>query len=262
MGIRRWHVAVALLAGLLLAAPVAQSRPAAPLVLKVNFALNGTITVTLPNGTPVGTTSGSPTVIPAGFYILQMSGPGGCTSMPHFDLKGPGQQIHDNLNEGESDYVEYSVDLRPSSTYTWSSDADRVVHTFVTSSDVVGTPAPRSPGGLTSGNHTTVKSSDLVGSNILRFQGTILGDVTAAGRITLAFKGKSVASLKAGRYTVEVTDKSPTSGVMFQKFRHNALTAVTGPMFVGKRSTEIKLTAGKWIVIPRPGKTAFTIRVS
>ena len=64
--------------------------------------------------------------------------------MPHFDLRGPGTQIHDNLNEGESDHVEYNANLLPNSTYVWSSDAaPGVVHTFVTSSDVEGTAPPR-----------------------------------------------------------------------------------------------------------------------
>jgi CO/xanthine dehydrogenase Mo-binding subunit len=260
---RRWHLAVALVVGLLATASAAQSRVAAPLILKVDFATNGTITVSLPSGTPVGTTSGSPTVIPAGYYVVQMSGPGGCTAMPHFSLRGPGTQIFDNLNEGESDYVEYNANLAPSSTYVWSSDAvPGVVHTFVTSSDVVGTAPPKSPGGLTSSNHTTVKSSDLVGANILKFQGTIVGDVSAGGKVTLAFNGKNVANLKAGRYTVKVTDKSSKNGVMFQKASHSVLTAVTGPMFVGKRSAEVKLTAGTWLVVPRPGHTAYTIKVS
>ena len=256
-------MAVAFVVGLLASASAAQSRVAAPLVLKVDFATNGAITVSLPNGTPVGTTGGTPTTIPAGYYVVEMSGPGGCTAMPHFSLKGPGTQIFDNLNEGESDYVEYNANLAPNSTYVWSSDAvPGVVHTFVTSSDVVGTAPPKSPGGLTSSNHTTVNSSDLIGSRILKFQGTIVGDVTTAGKVTLAFKGKSVANLKAGRYTVTVADKSSASGVMFQKAGHTALTAVTGPMFVGKRSAEIRLTAGKWLVVPHPGTTAYTIRVS
>src|SRR5205823_1318597 len=98
-------------------------------------ALNGTITLTLPNGTQVGSTSGAPTVIPAGYYVVAMTGPGGCTAVPHFDLRGPGEAIHDNLNEGESDYFEYNAYFKPSSTYVWTSDAaPGVTHTFVTSS--------------------------------------------------------------------------------------------------------------------------------
>ena len=92
---------------------------------------NGAISVALPNGQPVGVTSGAPTVIPAGFYTVVLTGPGGCTAMPHFNLNGPGEAIHDNLNEGESDNFTYNAYFLPNSTYTWSSDAAPcVVHTF------------------------------------------------------------------------------------------------------------------------------------
>lgn len=240
---------------------VAQGRTSAPLTLRVTFSTNGSIAVTLPNGTPVGSTGGSPTVIPAGFYIVDMNGPGGCAAMPHFDLKGPGTQIHDNLNEGESDHVEYNANLLPNSTYVWSSDAvPGVVHTFVTSSDVVGTAPPRPASGLTSSNHTTVKSTDFVGSAILPFRGTLTASVTPAGKLTLAYKGQSIAKLKAGRYTISVTDKSTTIGFVVQKLRH-ATMSITGRSFVGKQSAKVELTAGKWVFTPSGGKQSYTIPV-
>jgi hypothetical protein len=242
-------------------ASAAHGRATAPLTLKVNFTLSGTISVNLPNGTPVGVTGGSPTVIPAGYYILDMNGPGGCAAMPHFTLRGPGVQVFDNLNEGESDHVEYNANFLPNSTYVWSSDAvPGVLHTFVTSSDVVGTANPRSPGGLTSGNHTTVKSSDFVGSAILPQRGTLTASVSPAGTLSLAYKGKSIASLMAGRYTISVTDKSSTSGFAVQKLRH-ATTTLTGRAFVGKRSETVQLTAGKWVFSPSGGKRSYTIAV-
>jgi hypothetical protein len=241
---------------------VAHGRATAPLTLKVNFALTGTITVTLPSGTPVGVTSGSPTVVPAGYYILDMNGPGGCAAMPHFNLRGPGVQVFDNLNEGESDHVEYNANFLPNSTYVWSSDAvPGVFHTFVTSSDVVGTAPPRPAGGLTSGNHTTVKSSDFVGSAILPQRGTLTAAVSAAGTLSLTYQGKSIASLKAGRYTISVTDKSSTSGFAVKKLRH-ATTTITGRTFVGKRSEKVQLTAGKWVFSPSGGKRSYTIAVT
>jgi hypothetical protein len=239
----------------------AQGRTAAPLSLNVNFALSGAITVTLPNGTPVGSTSGSPTLIPAGFYIVDMNGPGGCAAMPHFTLRGPGVQIFDNLNEGESDHVEYNANLMPNSTYVWSSDAaPGVVHTFATSSDVVGTAPPRPANGLSSNNHTTVKSTDFIGSEILPFRGTITAAVSTAGKLSLAYKGKSIGRLNAGRYTIAVTDKSTMSGFTLQKLRH-AATPLTGRAFVGKRSSKVELTAGKWFFTPTGGKQAYTIAV-
>ena len=258
----RLSAVVGVAVGLSVAASAAQGRTTAPLMLNVNFSLNGAITVTLPNGSPVGTTSGSPTVIPAGFYIVDMNGPGGCAAMPHFDLKGPGARIFDNLNEGESDHVEYNANFLPNSTYVWSSDAaPGVTHTFVTSADVVGTAPARSGNGLSSSNHTTVKSTDFVGSAILPLRGTLTAKVSAAGKLSLAYNGKSIASLKAGRYTVSVTDRSTTSGFMVQKLKH-ATMSITGRRFVGKESTRLELTAGKWVFTPSGGKQSYTIPVT
>jgi hypothetical protein len=190
-----------------------------------------------------------------------MNGPGGCAAMPHFNLRGPGVQVSDNLNEGESDHVEYNANFLPNSTYVWSSDAvPGVFHTFVTSSDVVGTAPPRPAGGLTSGNHTTVKSTDFVGSSILPQRGTVTAAVSAAGTLSLTYQGKSIASLKAGRYTISVTDKSSTSGFAVKKLRH-ATTTITGRTFIGKRSTKVELTAGKWVFSPSGGKRSYTIPV-
>ncbi len=252
----------AVVAGLLMLPAAAQGRMAASLSLNVDFAINGTITVTMNDGTSVGSTSGSPTVIPAGFYTVLLSGPGGCTAMPHFDLKGPGVVIHDNLNEGETDNFTYNAYFLPSTTYVWSSDAaPAVVHTFVTSAVVEGTPPVKvGPSGLAAGKHTTVSSSSLVGSAILPFRGTLTGAVSAAGRLTLAYKGKSVASLKAGQYTISVTDNSSTNGFVLEKIKR--VVNITGTVFVGKRSASVDLTAGKWIFMPRLGQTTYTVVVS
>jgi hypothetical protein len=251
----------ALVAGLLMLPAAAQGRASATLSLNVNFALSGAISVVLPSGQPVGVTSGAPTVIPAGFYTVVLSGPGGCTAMPHFNLNGPGEAIHDNLNEGESDNFTYNAYFLPNSTYTWSSDAvPGVVHTFVTSATIEGTaPASTGPQGLQSSQHTTVNSSDLAASNVLPFRGTLTGAVSAAGKLTIAFKGKSIASLKAGQYTISITDKSSTTGFMLQKIKR--MVSLTGPAFVGKRTASVKLTAGTWIVTPQLGKKTYSIIV-
>jgi hypothetical protein len=182
--------------------------------------------------------------------------------MPHFTLRGPGVSVFDNLNEGESDHVEYNANFLPNSTYTWSSDAvPGVTHTFVTSADVVGTAPPRAPGGLTSGNHTTVKSTDFVGSEILPQRGTITAAVSASGKLSLAYKGKSITKLLAGRYTLKVTDKSSTSGLAVQKLRQRA-TSVTGATFVGPWTAKVELTAGKWVFKPSGGRQSFTVSVT
>ena len=251
---------VAALVGLVASVPLAQAHATGPLTLDVNFFTTGNITVSLPDGTPVGVTSGSPTVIPAGFYGVVELGPGGCTSMPHFSLKGPGVSMFDNLNEGESATVTTFVTFSPNATYTWSSDAaPNVIHTFQTSSQVLGTAPSKSSDGLSSGSHTTVSSSSLVGSAIVPFRGTITGAVSAAGKLTFSFGGKSVSTLKAGRYTFSVTDRSKTSGFLLQK--NSGLVTVTGVSFVGKHTDTVRLTKGSWSILAKPGVKAEAVTV-
>src|SRR4051794_33758533 len=80
-------------ASFLALAPVGQARVQANPILFVNFFSDGTIAVTLADGTKVGTNSGSPTVIPGGYYAIVYSGPGGCSALPYFYLRGPGMTI-------------------------------------------------------------------------------------------------------------------------------------------------------------------------
>jgi hypothetical protein len=249
--------------GALLALPApVLARPAANPTIRVQFSLTGGITVTGPNGAPLGSASGSPPVIPAGYYTILLQGPGGCAVIPYFELRGPGTNVANNLTEGELDNDTVNVYLQPNSTYTWRNrSVPGTVFTFVTSSDVQGTPPPvAGPKGNEAPNHTTVKSTDFVGSDILPQRGTITGSVNAAGTLSLAYRGKSVASLKAGRYTIVVTDRSSTSGLRVQKARH-AATLVTGRTFVGKKSVALELTAGKWTFAPIGGKQSYTIQV-
>jgi hypothetical protein len=255
--------ASALGVGALTLAPLAQGSRTASLSLVVTFTAGGTISVTLPDGTSVGSTSGAPTVIPAGSYTLLLYGPGGCTYLPAFELKGTGESILVDMRGGEWETYQYDAYFLPNSTYSWRNDAfPGVVYTFRTSATVVGTSQTQTTSGTSSGKGSTVSSQDIVGTAVLPFRGTLIGAVSAAGRLTLAYKGKSVAGLKAGNYTIAVTDKSSTNGFMLQKVRHKAVSVITGATFVGKRSASFQLTAGTWLVTPRLGKTKYSIVVS
>jgi hypothetical protein len=247
------------IAALLLLAPAAQART---LSLYVTFAPTGTITVTLPDGTPVGTTSGAPTVVPAGYYTLLLSGPGACTQLPLFELKGPGEDIFSDMTAGEVHYTSQEAYFKPNSTYVWKNYAlPGVSHTFVTTSEVEGTVPPPGPPASAS-MHSTVTSDDIVGSAVGPFRGTLTAAVSAAGRLALETKGgRSVTSLKAGRYTIKITDKSSTNGLFIKKGKGTAV-ALTGVTFVGTHSATVRLTAGKWLVMTRLGKTAYSLLVS
>jgi hypothetical protein len=259
----RLIAALAAAAGLLAAAPTAQGARSATLTLRVSFTDAGAITVTLPDGTPVGTTTGAPTVIPAGFYTLLFFGPGECINLPLFQLRGPGVNINDDMLGGETDVHTLYATFLPNATYTWRSDRNvATVYTFRASSDVVGTqPLGSGTSGTGSGSSAKPTSQDITGSAIAPFRGTLTGAVSAAGRLTIAFKGRSVSSLKAGRYTVAVSDRSSTNGFLLQK-PGRAAVSVTGPMFVGKRSLSVTLSAGKWLVLPRLGTATYSIAVN
>jgi hypothetical protein len=249
-----------LCAALLLLPATGGARPAANLSLTVNFTAGGAVTVTLPDGTPVGSTSGAPTVIPAGFYSLNLFGPGECINLPLFQLSGPGVNIQDDMLGGEVERNTLTATFLPNTTYTWHTDRNAaVIHTFRTSGDVVGTPTVTTATKPTSSG--SLQSEDVVGSALLPARGTIVGAVSPTGRVTLAYKGKSVGHLKPGKYTFTVTDKSSSSGFMVQKAGKKA-TSVTGAMFLGKRSVTVGLTAGKWLVLPKAGKASYSITVS
>jgi len=252
---------IALSAGFLLLAPAAQSGSAASLSLYVSFFANGTISVTLPDGSSLGATSGAPPVIPAGFYTLVFSGPGGCTALPYFHLTGPGANIVTNMAEGATQKTVNTANLLPSSTYAWSDDAfPGVVHTFVTSAVVEGSPpSPTS----TSGTQSTgqgVSYPALVGSAVVPFRGRLTAAVSAAGRLSLAYKGKSITSLKAGRYTITVTDRSSSGGFRVEKPKHAALT-ITSSAFVGMHSASVRLTSGRWLFAAGSGSPVYSILV-
>jgi hypothetical protein len=254
--------AAVLVAAVVVLAPTAQARTAANPVLRVNFQLDGSVLVTDANGAPVGTKSGAPTVIPAGYYSVLLFGPGGCANVPYFTLKGPGESIVDNMDGGELSTNQYNAYFQPNSTYTWHSDIDTtVVYTFTTNGTVVGSPPPVvGPKGLSSSNHGTAQSVNPLGGSVQSFMGTLKATVSPSGKVSLTFKGKPASSLKAGSYDVAVVDSSSSNGLMLQKIKR--VVTLTGLKFTGKHTGKVDLTAGKWLVMPQLGKTASTLLVS
>ena len=90
--------------------------------------------------------------------------------------------------------------------------------------------------------------------------GTLEGRVSAAGVVSLDFKGKSAARLTAGRYRIVVTDRSASNGFVLERARHPALT-VTGLKFVGRHSETVALSAGRWLYTPGQGKKSYALVV-
>ena len=226
----------------------------------VTFNTNGVVTAAV-NGVPLGTTSGAPTVIPGGYYSVLLNGPGDCINLPLFELSGPGVDIQDDMLGGEVDTHSLPTYFVPNSTYTWHIDrAQSIVYTFRTSTDVVGTAASTGQSSTSAKSGTGATSQDVVGSALAPFRGTLAGAVTPAGSLRLAFKGKSVASLKAGRYAISVVDRSSASGFAVKKGKRSAVS-VTGMAFIGKRTVTLNLTAGRWSFGPSASKSSYTVSV-
>jgi hypothetical protein len=126
-----------------------------------------------------------------------------------------------------------------------------VIATTATGSPV----APPSPLGTATGKGTA--STSVVGSALPRgtggtFRGALSAAVSPVGKLQLNYKGKSVATLKAGRYKLSVVDRSKARGFIVQEI-HKAATTVGGGSFVGTRSVTINLTAGQWFFYANAG---------
>jgi hypothetical protein len=260
---------VALLLGGFALALGAPGGRAANLELDVTFNANHTISVTLPDGTPVGTTSGAPTVIPAGFYNIDLND-SAVVSGPQFDLQGPGVSVVDNMFFGESPSSVDTADLLPDSTYTWRDDENpAVVFTFTTSATVASsTPVSASSSSAPSAGRSSSEtgspggSKDIVGSAVVVFRGALTATVTASGKLELAFKNKPVSTLKSGRYTITVSDESAKSGFTLQEINRSAVE-VSGAAFVGRRSLTLEMAPGQWFFYPTfVGKKTYFVVVS
>jgi hypothetical protein len=223
----------------------------------VAFQQNHTFAITLADGTPVGTTTGTPMVIPAGSYQLFLNDTSG--SVMQFDLSGPGVSLVTNMTNGEDLAASYVETFQTTAAYTYRDDYQQAspVWTFTTSNATVAA-ATATAGGSGGGTtpkgtvpQTTTTPRTIVGSPqaAVPFRGTLLGAVSQAGKLRLTLAGKPVSALKAGEYTFTVTDRSKRAGFNVQEIRKGART-VTSAVFVGTKSLKVDLEAGQWFVYP------------
>src|SRR5262249_9019839 len=95
----------------------------------------------------------------------------------------------------------------------------------------------------------TTSSGTKSNSAALAFRGTLSGAVSAAGKPTLAFKGRAVTTITAGKYTLAVTDSSKKAGFIIQGSKTAAVTITTAP-FTGTKSVTITLSPGQSFFYP------------
>jgi len=255
---RVWSIAiiVAVLVPLLAADSTAADAPA----LYITFRPGPQrITVALANGTPVGTTSGAPTVIAPGLYNLFLDD-SAAVEGPEFDLRGPGVNFVESMFYGEIPSASYTATFEPSSTYTWrNNEQPNVVFTFVTASSG-GVTGPGGAGGTGSSTSKTGKPSvDIVGSDIVPFRGALDAIVYKSGKLALTRNGKRVTYVKTGRYTFSVDDESSKYGFNLQVLRGKART-ITGVAYVGSHDVTIALKPGRWFFFTPPrARTTFFV---
>jgi hypothetical protein len=243
--------------------------------LNVVYNANGTVSITLPDGTSVGTPSAPGTVIPPGTYSIVFNNKAQVVHL--FHLAGPGVKLSTDLRPIGEDAMcagitglyslqTYEETFLPNSTYVFQDDYQpNAIHgVFSTSgsSSTVATSSGTQQSNTGSGHVITGTSSSVSGlaSNGTTSHGVLAASVGTTGALSLTYKGKHIAKLQAGRYTITVTDKSSKDGFMLQKASRSAVVVATAG-FVGQRSRKVDLTTGQWFFYPTASakKTSFIV---
>ena len=243
--------------------------------LYVTYNTQCQFTMALDSGAAVA--SGS--AIPYGEYQLVISTPvpfatglGGCDFIS-FSLTGPGVNYSTQLGEGDEteDFSTQNFAVGSSYTATDNTVAPGTTITFGTSSTPVA--ASAGPSLSSSGNASNAKptpstdsptkqATSTPSSNAVVNRGTLKGIVSASGKLSLAFDGKPVTEITAGRYKVQVVDKSRNDGFTIQQVS-KLPTTVTGASLVGTRTATIVLSAGQSLFYPSfTGKKSYFLVVS
>jgi hypothetical protein len=234
--------------------------------LYVVFQKDRTFALSLADGTSVGSSSAPGTAIPAGTYRVNVDDT--AQAVMQFHLAGPGVELVTNMTFGEDAAQTLVETFQPNSTYTFRDDFQPgLVRFFSTSSSSIssGDPGGGASSGSTpaksqSGGGSPVTSQDIVGSAINPLRGTLAGAVSPAGKLTLTFKGKRVASLASGRYKIAVDDRAPKRAFEVQRLGSHPVV-VTGRAFVGRHTVTLTLDAGRWRYFSGAGKKTYFVVV-
>jgi hypothetical protein len=232
---------------------------AAGQVLYASFNADGSMRLNLGDGSAVG-------VIPPGAYTVIVNNNTaddtfGDTHKMH--LFGPGVEVSTVLTQEEEAQAVWTVTFQPNASYTFQDDyrsafIHLVFRTSATSSPSSSTSSSNSSStGKSSGSVAT--NTDIAGSAVLPSRGTLAGVVGVSGKLSLSYKGKAVAKLKPGKYTVAVDDGTAKSGFELERLHGRPIT-ITSAAFVGKKSITLALKVGRWWFFSTGGtKTAFFV---
>lgn len=240
--------------------------------LYVSYIGPSTVQVTL--GGQIVRSGGS---IPAGAYVVLVYDDG-YNATPRFLMSGPGVSISSDLNstgmgvDGVSTFGPYAFPAGAS--YTVQQQGGAAVTFGTTGSG--GTSSGGAAGGGSSGGSSsggggsssggssggTKPSSGSMGSSgsSTKMTGTLRGSVSATGKGLLTFGGRIPKTLKAGRYTVTVADRSKKAGLVVGRTSGRPVT-LSAAKVTGTSSHSVTLSAGKWFFASSAtgAKTYFTV---
>jgi hypothetical protein len=187
--------------------------------------------------------------VPAGTYQVLVEDDDFAT--PNFKMSGPGVNITSNLDSSgmgiDHPATFGPLTLQTSSTYTLQdvNIGGSSVFTFTTSAAATASGTSNaSASSSASGGSSSSRSSGST-SSTTKLIGSLTASVSAAGKPTLAFGGKSVKTLKAGHYTISVQDHSKKAGLLLWKLGSHPL-ALSGAAATGPKSKSVSLSSGKW----------------
>jgi hypothetical protein len=245
----RTLLALALAAGAVAAAPSAQ---AAFPSLYVNYKTEDcTFRVMNDSGAAVSTIApGTYQVVittpdPYGVFG-QTDGLAACKGFIQFRLDGPGVSVYTTLDYGDGTSEMYPATFQPGATYTIQDDNNIPgTHRTIT----VATSGSATP--TTTAKGTTTSATDALAS--------LHGIVAANGKLSLRRNGKAVRSLKAGRYTFSVDDRSRKLGSRVQILNGKPQT-ITSAGYVGWQQVTLALVPGRWAFFaPGGDRTVFLV---
>jgi hypothetical protein len=256
----RFSTLTALLAAAAVLVPAGGARlTAVQPTLYVDYTMNCTFSISDDSGKRV-------TSIPPGTYQVLVQTPmvfadvdlsgifdmTACKSFVQFQLTGPGVNLSTTLQDGDEDKEMLRATFQPSATYTAqdNNQASATRTTFGTQASGTAV-APTGPASSVSGKGSS--QGDLVGSAANPFRGSLDAIVFKSGKLSLSRNGKTIRSLKSGRYTFSVDDESKTTGFTVKPLRGKAVN-VTTAAFVGSHSLTLTLGQGRWYFYWAGGK--------
>ena len=179
-----------------------------------------------------------------------------CRGMPEFQLTGPGVSIFSTATAGCQSDVTFPVTFQPSATYSaQDNNQPTVAHGSFTT---LATGTPTIPPALTASGKG-IPSTDYLGSGLKQVKGTLKGIVSSSGKPTLTLAGKPVSTLKPGRYTFSISDRSARASFGVLGPTSTTKESLTGVKFVGKRSQTLVLKAGRWMFYSSLGQIHYFV---